>query len=242
MKKFRIILIVLGIVLIIGAVLFINPIQLSDDSNEVIEKRVIKEYVLEIEDILLDIPFVSQAPFEEWNNPVYQDGCEEAAALMAVYWVLNKDLNKEIAQQEILAISDYEQENFGTYIDTSVYDTTKRIIKGYFGYNKAEVKEVNEINDIVNEIKNNRAVIIPTNGQLLNNPYFTPPGPERHNLVIRGYDSENQEFIVNDPGTKRGGEYRYSQEVLFNAIRDYPTGNHNPIINQEKFMIVIGIK
>ena len=235
MKEFRII----GIVLIIGAVLFINPIELNNDSNQVVEKRVIKEYVLEIEDISLDIPFISQAPFEEWNNPVYQDGCEEAAALMAVYWALNKDLNKEIAQQEILAISNYEQENFGTYMDTSVYDTVERIIKGYFGYNNVEVKEVNKINDIIKEIEKNRAVIIPANGQLLNNPYFTLPGPERHNLVIRGYDSENQEFIVNDPGTKKGQEYRYSQEVLFNSIRDYPTGNHKPIINQKKFMIVV---
>ena len=42
------------------------------------------------------VPFTSQAPSGQWDNPVYQDGCEEAAALMAVYWAEGKILNKNI--------------------------------------------------------------------------------------------------------------------------------------------------
>ena len=34
--------------------------------------------------VLLNVPFTSQAPFGEWSDPRHQDGCEEAAALMAV--------------------------------------------------------------------------------------------------------------------------------------------------------------
>jgi hypothetical protein len=187
----------------------------------------------------LDIPFVPQAPSGEWDDPVYQDGCEEAAALMVVYWALDKGLTKEIARQEIKAMADYQEENFGEYRDTAAQDTVERIIKGYFGYEQAEVKEISRAEDIIKEIKKSRAVIVPANGQLLNNPYYTPPGPERHNLVVRGYDVKTDEFITNDGGTKRGELYRYPKEILFKAIRDYPTGYHQPIISIEKVMIVV---
>ena len=188
---------------------------------------------------ILDIPFIPQAPFAEWDNPIFQDGCEEAAALMAVYWARGKSLDKWKAKEEIIAMSAYQKEKFGEYRDTSSYDTMERIIKGYFGYNDVEVKREIVLKDIIDEIKKGRAVIVPTNGRLLGNPYFTLPGPERHNLVIRGYDSEKQEFIVNDPGTRRGEKYRYQEEILFNAIRDYPTGYHQPIDRIEKVMIVV---
>ena len=66
-----------------------------------------------------------------------------------------------------------------------------------------------------------------------------PPGPERHNLVIRGYDPTNGEFITNDNGTKRGEAYRYKSDVLISAIRDYPTGDRNPITEIRRAMIVV---
>jgi len=208
----------------------------SEILNEIIENE---EVLIEKEYPVLDIPFTSQAPFEEWDNSIYQDGCEEAASIMVVYWALEKGLNKEIANKEIVAISEYETENFGGFIDTSAVDTIKRIIQGYFGYNGVLVREGVVLSDIINEIEKGKAVIVPANGRLLGNPYFTPPGPERHNLVIRGYDSETKEFITNDPGTKRGEIYRYDEQVLFNAIRDYPTGNHLPIEKIKKNMIVV---
>ena len=82
-------------------------------------------------------------------------------------------------------------------------------------------------------------VLVPTNGQALGNPYYRPPGPERHYLVIKGYDSRTEEFITNDPGTKRGQDYRYKQDVLFKAIRDYSSGYHEPIKDIRKVMIVV---
>ena len=57
--------------------------------------------------------------------------------------------------------------------------------------------------------------------------------------MIRGYDSDKGEFITNDPGTKRGELYRYDQDVLYNAIRDYPSGYHKPITRIEKTMILV---
>jgi hypothetical protein len=48
-----------------------------------------------------------------------------------------------------------------------------------------------------------------------------------------------KEFITNDPGTKRGFHYRYNEKVLYNAIRNYPTGNHLPIKGEQKTGIAI---
>lgn len=189
---------------------------------------------------ILDVPFIPQAPFAEWDNPIFQDGCEEASSLMVVYWARGKGLDEQKAKEEIIAISNYQEERFGEYRDTSSYDTMERIIKGYFGYNFVEIKRDIVLKDIINEIEKGKAVIIPANGQLLGNPYFTQPGPERHMLVIMGYDANSREFITNDPGTKRGEKYRYQEEILFNAIRDYPTGYHQPIEKIEKVMIMIG--
>ena len=225
----------------------IKDYESFSDLNEKLESPDVKKEVLPEKKIekkeypLLDIDFIPQAPFGEWDNPIYQDGCEEAVSLMAIYWALDKDLNNQIAKEEISLISQYQEDNFGGFgfIDTSAFDTVKRIIQGYFGYNQVRVEKDIVLKDIISEIEKGNAVIVPANGQLLGNPYFTPPGPERHNLIIRGYDENTKEFITNDPGTKRGELYRYKEDVLYNAIRDYPTGDHLPITKIEKNMIVV---
>ncbi|KKU51956.1 MAG: hypothetical protein UX75_C0058G0008, partial [Candidatus Moranbacteria bacterium GW2011_GWE2_47_10] len=54
----------------------------------------------------------------------------------------------------------------------------------------------------------------------------------------------SKEFITNDSGTRNGEGYRYGENVLFGAVRDYPTGNHyeKPIDESviERNMIVVG--
>ena len=200
--------------------------------NKLVEE---KDEVLEN----VNVPFTPQAPSGQWDNPIYQDGCEEAAALMAVYWAEGKGLDKNTAESEIISIADYEEKNYGSYYDTSIEDTAEIIIQGYFGYTNFEVRKNISLNDIIKEIELGRVVIAPFDGRLLNNPYYTAPGPERHNLVIKGYDSAKKEFITNDPGTKRGEGYRYSEEILYNALRDYPTGDHEPIVQIEKNIIAV---
>ena len=185
------------------------------------------------------IPFTPQAPFGEWDNPIYQDGCEEAAVLMSIKWARGEELSLDAADKEITAMADWQIEKYGEFRDTSVEDTTSRIIKEYFGYAGAEVRKNISLDDIILELNKGRLIIVPTNGQALDNPYYTPPGPARHNLVIYRYDKETHEFITNDPGTKRGEGYRYKAEVLFNAIQDYPSGYHIPIEKIEKNVIVI---
>ena len=92
---------------------------------------------------------------------------------------------------------------------------------------------------IISALRDGGVVLVPMNGQKLRNPYFTAPGPERHMLLIRGYDPSTKEFITNDPGTKRGENYRYSEATIIDAILVYPTGHHEPANEDLKGMIIV---
>ena len=70
--------------------------------------------------------------------------------------------------------------------------------------------------------------MVPAFGQALKNPNFAKPGPITHMLVVVGYDEKTKEFITNDPGTKRGQNYRYNENVLFDAVWAYPAGKIHP--------------
>lgn len=189
--------------------------------------------------IKINVPFTSQAPFGEWSDPRQQNACEEASVLMAIYWANGQSFSLQEAKDKILAIADWEQKKYENYIDTSARDTVERLFKEYFQYQKAFVVENIVSQDIINELVKGNLVIVPANGQTLKNKFFQVPGPLEHMLVIIGYDYQTKEFITNDPGTRQGKDYRYNQDVLFNAIRDYPTGYHEPIVGIQKTMIVV---
>lgn len=187
-----------------------------------------------------NVPFTAQAPFGDWDDPLQQDGCEEASALMAVYWAKGELLpDLETARAIIVAAGEWQQENYPTARDTSTQDTADRIIKEYFDWPYAEVRDLTSLEQILESLQAGSLVITPMNGQKLGNPHYTEGGPERHMLVIIGYDAESQEFITNDPGTRQGRGFRYDQDTFWNAIRDYPTGSHEPIIEENKTMIIV---
>ncbi|MBI2008733.1 C39 family peptidase [Candidatus Amesbacteria bacterium] len=190
------------------------------------------------EGVLLSVPFTSQAPFGEWGDPRHQDGCEEAASLMAVLAMRQVTMTKPQFSREIEKIWEWEVKNYGSGVDTSAEDTAERIIGGYFNNFKYQISNIKYYGEIVDELAKGNVVIVPVDGRGLN-PNYTAPGPERHMILIRGYDDETGEFITNDAGTRRGEKYRYKYEVLFKAVRDYPTGDHVPITSVDKRMIVI---
>lgn len=186
-----------------------------------------------------EVPFTSQAPNGNWQDERQQDACEETAALMAVKWARGEKIDRQKIEKEIIAIAEFEKKKYKNFKDTSAFDTAERIIKGYYGYKNIEVRENITASDIVNELVKNNLVIIPTNGRKLKNPYYTYPGPERHNLLIIGYDFSKKEFITNDPGTRRGKNYKYNEKIIEKAMRDYPTGYHLPIKELKKRIIII---
>ena len=187
-----------------------------------------------------DVPFISQAPLAEWSNPIFQNACEETTLIMAQKWVENKTapIDRNQARQEIIDISNYENEHYGTFSDLSVFDAVK-LMKDYYNNINTEVKENITADDILNELEDGYIVIVPVDGRLLGNPNYTQPGPPEHMLLIKGYDYNTDEFITNDTGTRKGESYRYPKMILENAIREYPTGNHEPIPQIVKAMIVI---
>lgn len=189
--------------------------------------------------ILLNVPFASQAPSADWDNVIFQQGCEEASMLMAMLWVENKSfISAKDAEKAIFAISNFSQKNYGEFRDTSAADTAN-IMKDYFQYEGIEVKNNITAEDIKAELVNGNLVIVPVNGQKLGNPFYTPPGPFQHMLVVKGYDTQRKEFITNDPGTRRGEGFRYKENVLDAALRDYPTGYKEQIVQANKAMIVV---
>ncbi len=194
----------------------------------------------DLNSISYNVPFAAQAPFGDWDDPLQQDGCEEASALMAVRWAKGEPITSlEEARDTIVAAGEWQQQNFPTGIDTSAQDTADRIIRQYFDWPYAEVKSINSWQQIVTALHSDGLVITPMNGQKLGNPHFTGEGPERHMLVVIGYDADSQEFITNDPGTRHGRGYRYDVQVFWNAIRDYATGDHEPVVGENKVMIVV---
>lgn len=185
------------------------------------------------------MPFTSQAPYGNWSDARNQDGCEEAAAIMVMAWVNGTTLNAKSANDEIYKIAAFEEEAIGTFHDTSAFDTSETIFKGYFKYEKIEVRYRIKIEDIIKELEAGNLVVVPTRGQLLGNPNFTPPGPLTHELVIIGYDFKTKEFITNDPGTRNGKGYRYDENVLIDAVIDYPTGSHEKVLEEKTAMMVV---
>jgi hypothetical protein len=185
------------------------------------------------------VPFTTQAPNGDWTNLIFQDGCEEASVMMAMKWVRGETTITEIeAIEEIQALALFQEKNYGDYHDRSAEDTTQ-MIKDYYDYHKVEFRADIHTSHIIEELNNGNIVIVPTNGQTLNNIYFTPPGPPKHMLVVVGYDAETKEFITNDPGTRNGKDYRYPEAVFEEALRDFPTGVNLPVLETKKNMIVI---
>lgn len=186
-----------------------------------------------------NVPFTVQAPLGEWHDPMFQDACEEASIIMVSAWRSGTSLTKEGAKKEIQALAQLQKKEFGHSIDTSIEDT-RWLLQEFFAVDTSSVERGITIESMKEALAAERVVIVPTDGRKLKNPYFKQPGPTRHMLVIIGYDTTTQEFIVHDPGTRQGEGYRYDFDVLYEAILDYPTGDHVPATSADKVMLTVG--
>ncbi|MBI3290883.1 C39 family peptidase [Candidatus Falkowbacteria bacterium] len=163
------------------------------------------------------VGFASQAPFGVWDE-FHEETCEEAAMIMVVNHFLGEEINAHIMEQALLKIDKWHKQN-GYKVDLTAREV-KENLKNYFGFESELITEVTAAR-IKKELLAGKLIIVPAAGRELGNPYFTPPGPIYHMLVIRGYDAERGEFITNDPGTKRGEAYRYKYNRLIGAIHDW---------------------
>lgn len=182
----------------------------------------------------LAVPFVRQAPTNNWDA-THEETCEEAAALTVHYfWTKNKSFTAEDIEAQYATSIDYENETFGDFKDTSAKQTAQ-FIKEVWGYERVDVVTIKSLNDIKEQVYAGRPVIIPSAGKLLQNPNFKNGGPLYHNLVVRGWLSDGR-IITNDPGTRKGEGYVYSADVLWNAIHDWNSGD---VTHGAKVMIIV---
>jgi len=161
------------------------------------------------------VAFASQAPTGSWEPP-YDEACEEASMIGAWHYYHQQSLDASIMDAKIKTATAWQAAN-GYQVDLSAAETV-RVLRDHFGLRARVVSEVT-VDRIKYELANNRLILAPVGGRLIDNPYFQTPGPIYHMLIIRGYD--DRDFITNDPGTRRGEGFRYRQAQLIDAIHDW---------------------
>lgn len=174
----------------------------------------------------LPVPFTSQAPEGNWDQP-WQDACEEAAVLMLDAYYKKYGLSKLFSKDEIIKMVAWEEEKgWGRSIEIQ---KVRQVAEWYMGkqltYDKRQLNIVENptIDDIKKSIAAGDPVLAVAYGKDLPNPNFRNGGPEYHALIIRGYTEDS--FITNDPGTRKGENFVYTYNDLMNAIRDWNQGN-----------------
>lgn len=185
----------------------------------------------------INAPFIVQAPFADWSER-YQETCEEASVLIAHNFYQGvTELSQDEMKAQIDTLTDWGDQRFAGRLDTNLQETSLYLTE-YFKYDSERIKIIKDptIDDLKAILDKGYPIIVPVAGRELGNKYYTQPGPIYHMLVLTGYDRD--EFVTNDPGTKRGEGYRYKQEVLYNAIHDW-TGDYETILQGDKIILVV---
>lgn len=177
-------------------------------------------------EINLPVPFTSQAPEANWDQP-WQDACEEAAVLMLDAYYKEYGLSPLFVKDEILKMVAWEEEKkWGNSIEI---EKVKQLTEWYAGkqvtMNNQQITIIENptIEDMKQSVASGHPVLVVANGRTLPNPNFRNGGPLYHALVIRGYTEDS--FITNDPGTRNGKNFVYAYDDLMNAIRDWNNGD-----------------
>lgn len=171
-------------------------------------------------EVLLNIPFTSQAPYADWDT-LHNEACEEASVIM-VNEFLNGNTDETIpaaeAEKQIQEMVAWEIETIGSHKDLTAQETVNYLVKRYLERPNAKVYDFS-IDNIKQKLSAGIPVIVPAAGRLLGNPNYKQPGPIYHMLVIKGYDDKH--FITNDAGTRRGRSYEYTFDRVEYAAHDW---------------------
>ena len=177
--------------------------------------------------IVLDVPFQVQAPGANWDA-LHEDACEEASLMMVYHYNSKTPLGGD---EEINKLVQWETEN--SYGPSITLKELSQVAKNYYLIAGARIETNVTVDKIKSEIAAGKPVIIPAAGKVLPNPNFSNGGPNYHMLVVKGYDSQN--FITNDPGTRKGEGFVYKYNDLINSIHDW---DENNILNGQKAYLV----
>ncbi|HEU0051015.1 MAG TPA: hypothetical protein VFQ60_03085, partial [Patescibacteria group bacterium] len=129
----------------------------------------------------------------------------------------------EAGDKEILDVIAFEKSLLGKYEDTTAAETAQ-FIKGFFGYKTVVIKAITDMTDLKKAIANGYPVMVPSAGKLLDNPNFRNGGPLYHMLVVKGWTKDGH-WITNDPGTRNGSNFLYTNDNLSHAMHDWNGGD-----------------
>ncbi len=173
----------------------------------------------------LAVPFLSQAPKQDWSMP-YQEACEEASVIMVDAFLRGqtKAFTPTEGDKAILDFVAWQQARYSPEkIDASAAEM-KEMSEAYFSGRKATVFPIKTAEDVKKWLAKGLPVIVPANGKTLANPNFRGGGPIYHMLVIKGYTTDGK-WITNDPGTRKGESFLYTRENLLSSIHDWNGGD-----------------
>jgi len=213
----------------------INPPSSQNDSLSLITPTPLASQELK-DEVSLEVPFISQAPLKHWDT-YHEDLCEEAAILM-VAASKNKanPISKKEMEEELTKIVEFEKSLFNGRWQSTTAEEIALVLQKKFDIN-ARVLENFSIEDLKKELSEGHLIIAPTYGRALKNPFYTPPGPIYHAVVVKGY--KKNQFITNDPGTNQAGkDYLYEEKLLFEAIHDWPGKTEDVPLAVKRVVIV----
>ncbi len=183
--------------------------------------------------LAITVPFTPQAPTANWDE-LHNEACEEASAIMVNAYFSGIDtLPAPYVESQIEMLTEWQNKNYGYHLSIDTAETAN-MIEEVYGL-KTTTVSISE-KAIKQALVADKIVIIPTNGQLLKNPFYKPPGPLYHMLVITGYTET--EFISNDPGTRRGLNYNYTYETLYESTGNWVHNDSMVDLTDKKIIIV----
>lgn len=175
----------------------------------------------ETEIIKLPVPFIAEVIDDMWVAP-WNNACEESAITMVDQYYLGvKTISAQKSRDLLWPLFDIQDKLFGKNNNTDAEETARLAnLKMSF---KATVVNNPTIEQIKEEIRQNRPVITMHYGFDLNNPAlrFRREGSSYHTLVLSGFDDEKSEFIVQDSGNINGLDFRYKYDIVMNTLHDF---------------------
>ena len=165
-------------------------------------------------EILLNVPFIPQTGFAE--KEIEDVGCEEVSILMVKGFLDNEMLNEEEALTEIKKMINSQVVQYGNH---PLLDALKigSLVEKTYDLKPTILADANK-ETIIEQLKNNNPVIVPVLAKKLKNPFY-PNYQGYHTLVVVGINNNN--FIVNDPGTTSGSNYIYPFDILEKAMYNF---------------------
>ena len=172
--------------------------------------------------VKIPAPYTSEIPTGTWAPP-WNNACEEATIVMVNdYYFGYETLPKKIAADNMNPLFKIENKIFGGNANTDASQTAQ-LINDYTD-STAVIKENPTIDEIKNELRQNRPVITFHYAKnIVNvNYHWRAGGSYYHVMTLVGFDDNTKEFFVHDSGDPvTGAFHRYGYDVIMNSLHDY---------------------